>query len=159
MHFNFGSGFSDDEANTVATYLTSLFGPDSTLPSSPADLPNYKDTLRQNEAPKSLAIAFVEYDMPGPSRMPFSAAPAKDGSVWIPDFGVANKVTHLDPATGQMTDYPVPNVGTAAVHSAWPGPDGSIWLAEQGSDKIGKWDPNTKQVVEYQDTYVPGKEG
>jgi virginiamycin B lyase len=158
MHFNFGTGFSDAEANTVADYLTSLFGPDSILPSSPADLPNYKDTLRTGTT-KASNIAFVEYDMPGPSRMPFSAAPAKDGSIWIPDFGVANKITKLDPNTGKMQDFPVPNTGTAAVHSAFPGPDGSVWIAEQGSDKIGKWDPKTQQVTEYQDTYVPGKEG
>ena len=61
---------------------------------------------------------YVEDDMPGPSRMPFSAAPAKDGSVWIPNFGIGNKITRLDPKTGEMQDFPVPNVGTAAVHSA-----------------------------------------
>jgi virginiamycin B lyase len=158
MHFNFGSGFTNEQANTVAAYLTSLFGPDSVLAKSPADMPEYKDTLRSSD-PKASNIEFVEYDMPGPSRMPFSAAPAKDGSVWIPNFGVGNKITKLDPTTGQMQDFPVPNVGTAAVHSAYPGPDGSVWLAEQGSDKIGKWDPKTQQVTEYQDTYVPGKEG
>jgi len=158
MHFNFGNGFTDQQASGVASYLTSLFGPDSVLPKSPADVPEYKNTIRPNDD-FAENIQFVEYDMPGPSRMPFSAAPAKDGKVWIPDFGVANKITELDPVTGEMKDFPVPNVGTAAVHSAVPAPDGSVWVAEQGSDKIGRWDPTTQKITEYQDAYLPGKEG
>jgi virginiamycin B lyase len=91
--------------------------------------------------------------------MPFSAAPAKDGSVWIPNFGVANKITRLDPKTGAMTDFPVPNVGTAGIHSAVPAADGSVWLTEQATNKIGRWDPVTQKITEYQDDYLPGKEG
>jgi virginiamycin B lyase len=79
--------------------------------------------------------------------------------VWIPNFGVANKITRLDPTTGQMQDFSVPNIGTAAVHSAVRAADGSVWLAEQGSNKLGKWDPVTQQITEYQDQYRPGKEG
>ncbi len=40
-----------------------------------------------------------------------------------------------------------------------PAADGSVWLAEQGSNRIGRWDPVTKKITEYQDAYVPGKEG
>src|SRR5580704_348765 len=93
--------------------------------------------------------------MPGPNRMPFSAAPDKNGYVWIPNFAVANKITRLDPKTGEMQDYPVPNIGTAAVHSAVPASDGSVWLAEQGSDKFGRWDPNTQKITEFQDRLDP----
>jgi len=67
--------------------------------------------------------------------MPFSAAPDKNGYVWIPNFGVANKISRLDPKTGEMVDFPVPNIGTAAIHSAVPAPDGSVWLTEQGSNR------------------------
>ena len=34
-----------------------------------------------------------------------------------------------------------------------------MWFTEQGSDKIGKWDPATNEVTEYQDPQIPGKEG
>ena len=53
----------------------------------------------------------------------------------------------------------MPHLGTAAIHSAVPAPDGSIWLTQQGSNKLGRWDPQTKAIAEYQDTYLPGKEG
>ena len=160
MHFSIflGSHFSDQDASDLASYLTSLFGPDSILPKSPADMPGYQKTLRPYSS-EAMNIVYVEYDMPGPSRMPFSAAPDKDGYVWIPDFGVANKITRLDPKTGAMQDFPVPYTGTAGVHSAVPAPDGSVWLAEQGSNRLGKWDPATQKITEYQDPYVPGKEG
>jgi virginiamycin B lyase len=157
MHFSLAD-LTDKEADDIASYLAKMFGPDSVLPKSPADMPGYKDTLRPFSA-DALNIVYVEYDMPGPSRMPFSAAPDKDGYLWIPDFGVANKITRLDPKTGEMQDYAVPNVGTAAIHSAVPAPDGSVWLTEQASNKIARWDPNTQQITEYQDAYLPGKEG
>jgi virginiamycin B lyase len=91
--------------------------------------------------------------------MPFSAAPDKNGYVWIPNFGVANKITRLDPKTGEMTDFPVPTMGTAGIHSAVPAPDGSVWMTETDTNKLGRWDPNTQKITEYQDYYLPGKEG
>src|SRR5580700_2679224 len=158
MHFSLGYRVNDQDAAEIAAYLNKLYGEDSAFPKSPTELPAYKETVRPFSS-EAMNIAYVEYDMPGPSRMPFSAAPAKDGSVWIPNFGIANKISKLDPKTGEMQDYSVPNVGTAAIHSAVPAPDGSVWLAEQGSNKIGHWDPATKQITEYQDAYVPGMEG
>jgi virginiamycin B lyase len=160
MHFSIflGPHFSDQDAADVGSYLTSLFGPDSVLPKSPADMPGYQETVRRFSS-EAMDIVYVEYEMPGPSRMPFSAAPDKDGYLWIPDFGVANKITRLDPKSGEMQDFQVPHVGTAGVHSAVPAPDGSVWIAEQGSNKIGKWDPATGKITEYQDRYVPGQEG
>ena len=127
-------------------------GQDSVLPKSPTDMPGYQATVRpfSNE---SLNIVYVEYDMPGPSRMPFSAAPDKNGYLWIPNFGAANKITRLDPKTGEMQDFPVANIGTAAIHSAVPAPDGSVWLAEQASNKVGRWDPDTQQITEYHDAW------
>jgi virginiamycin B lyase len=158
MHFSLSWRFTDEDAADVAAYLNKLYGEDSVLPKSAADAPGYQETIRSFSS-DAMKIAYVEYDMPGPSRMPFSAAPAKDGSVWIPNFGIGNKITRLDPKTGEMQDFPVPNVGTAAVHSAIAAPDGSVWLTEQASDKLGRWDPTTQKITEYQDAYLPGKEG
>jgi len=158
MHFSLSWRFTDGDAADVAGYLNKLYGQESVLAKSAADAPGYKETLRPFTG-DAMNIAYVEYDMPGPSRMPFSAAPAKDGSVWIPNFGIANKISRLDPKTGEIQDYPVPNEGTAAVHSAIAAADGSVWLTEQASNKLGRWDPVTKKITEYQDTYLPGKEG
>jgi virginiamycin B lyase len=161
MHFSFTFStpgrFDDAQGDELAAWLASSFGPDATLPKSPAAMPGYKDTLIQFGS-EAANIVFVEYDMPTPSQMPFSAAPAKDGSLWIPNFGTNNSITRLDPKTGQTETYRVPTQGTAAIHSAIPAPDGSVWLCQQGSNEIGRWDPNTKTITEYQDPYLPGKE-
>jgi virginiamycin B lyase len=58
-----------------------------------------------------------------------------------------------------MKDFTAPHIGTAGIHSAIPAPDGTVWLAEQGPNKIGKYDPHTDQVVEYQDPFVTGDDG
>jgi virginiamycin B lyase len=152
------SNVTDQNADDIASYLTQLFGPESVLPKSPADMPGYKETLRSFSG-DALNIVYVEYDMPGPGRMPFSATPDKDGYFWIPNSGSANKITRLDSRTGEMTDFTVPNIGTAGIHSTIPAPDGSVWIAEQASNKLGRWDPNTQKITEYQDQYLPGKEG
>jgi virginiamycin B lyase len=148
---------SDQDANDIASYIASLFGPDAVLPKYASDMPAYKDTVRTFSS-DAMNIVYVEYDMPGPGRMPFSAAPDKDGNFWIPNFGSANKITRLDAKTGQMQDFTVPNIGAARVHSVVPAPDGTVWLTEQQSDKLGKWDPVTQKITEYQDSSKGGKD-
>ena len=153
-----GPHFSDQDAADVSSYLTSLFGPNPVLPKSPAEMPAYAGTVRPFSS-AAMNIVYVEYDMPGPSRMPFSATPDKNGNLWIPNHGSANSVTRLNPKTGEMQDFKAPHVGSAGIHSAIPAADGSVWLAEQGSNKLGRWDPKTQTITEYQDPYLPGKEG
>src|SRR5229473_6439635 len=48
MHFSIflGPNFSDRDADEVAIYLNSLFGSDSVLPKSPAEMPAYQKTVR-----------------------------------------------------------------------------------------------------------------
>jgi virginiamycin B lyase len=144
--------FTDQKADDIAYFLNYAFGEDSTLPKSPADLPQYKETVH-NFSDEALKIVYVEYEMPGPNRMPWSAFPDKDGKYWIPYYGRANRIGELDPVSGQVKEFPVPNLGTAAIHSAVPAPDGSVWLTEQGSNKLGKWDPKTQKITEYQDDW------
>jgi virginiamycin B lyase len=143
-------GFNDQKAEDVVYYINAMFGEDSKLPKSPADLPQYQSEVRPF-ADEAMKIVYVEYDLPGPNRMPWSAHPDKDGTFWIPYYGGANKIGHLDPVTGEVKEYPVPNLGTAAIHSAVPAADGSVWLTEQGSNKLGRWDPITREITEYQD--------
>ncbi len=143
-------GLTDEKADEVVQYLASMFSEDSILPKSPTEMPGYKNVVRGfgDDASK---IVYVEYEMPGGNRMPWSAKPAADGKFWIPYYGKANKIGRLDPATGHVDEFPVPYTGTAAIHSAVPGPDGSVWLTEQGANRLARWDPKTEKVTEYQD--------
>jgi virginiamycin B lyase len=160
MHFFLDSQqpFTDQNADDVTAYIDLLFGENSVLPPSPADMPAYKSLVRAFPD-EAMRIVYVEYDIPARGRMPWSAAPAKDGSFWIPYYGAANRIGHLNPKTGAVEEFRVPNLGTAAIHSAVPAPDGSVWLSQQGGNRLGRWDPATKTIAEFKDSYTPGKEG
>jgi len=95
-HARLANHINDHQAQVLANYLNDAFGVDAKLPKSPADMPKYKATVRP-VSDDALKIVFTEYDMPGPNRMPFSAAPDKDGNLWIPDMGSANHIGRLDP--------------------------------------------------------------
>lgn len=151
MRFALSSRIDDQKAGELVSYLTSIFGPDSTLPKSPSELPAYKETLR-SFSDEAMRIVYVEYDLPGPNRMPWSAAPDKDGNLWMPYYGRGNTVARLNPATAEVKEFRVPVDDTAGVHSAFPAPDGTVWFSEFALDKIGHLDPQTGKIDQYQDS-------
>jgi virginiamycin B lyase len=157
-HARLANHINDQQAQVLIHYLDDAFGVEAKLPRSPVDMPGYKATIRP-VSDEGLKIVYTEFDLPGPNRMPFSAAPDKDGNLWIPEMGSDNHLGRLDPKTGKIEEFTVPNSGTAGIHSAVPAPDGSVWLGEQAANKVARWDPETKVITEYQDTYKKGMEG
>lgn len=153
------TALSDDDAPVVTAYLDSVFGQESQVPRDVRDMPGYKDLIHAPFADEAMKIVYVTYELPGPNRMPFSAAPDQNGNLWIPYFSLSNSIARLDPKTGEVQEFRVPYQKTATIHSAVAAPDGSVWLAEQGSNRLGKWDPLTKQITEYQDTNPFSKDG
>src|SRR4029077_15034398 len=136
----------------IVSYLTTAFGPNSPKPQSPEDLPQYKSLVRPF-SPKATNIAYVEYDFGADNGMgPWSAVEDKDGMFWIPYYGRGNAVVRLDPKTGEQTAYPLGFARKAGIHSAVPARDGSVWFTEAALGKIGKLDPETKLITEYQNT-------
>ena len=157
-HFATAPGLTDQKVTDIAAYINTLFGDASNLPKSPADMPEYKSLVR-HFGDQATNIVYVEYEMPGSSRMPWDANPAKDGSVWIANYGPANSIDRLNPKTGEMKEFKAPETKPAFIHSAVEAPDGTVWFTEQATNKLGKWDPKTQEITEYQDAIVPGEEG
>jgi virginiamycin B lyase len=160
MHFFLDGAqpFPDADADAVTSYIDLLFGQHSVLPPSPAQMPGYNSVVRAFPD-EAMNIVYVEYQIPKPNRMPWSAVEDRNGMFWIPYYGAANRIGKLNPKTGAVDEYRVPNDSTAAIHSAVPAPDGSVWLTEQGANRLGRWDPASAKITEYQDQYLPGKEG
>ena len=150
--------YTDQESADIASYASTVFGLDSE-PRSPAELPGYEEVRRGEFSDAAMKIVYVEYELPGACRVPWSAAPDNDGKIWIPCYGIANRIARLDPNTGEVQEFRAPHPGTAGIHSAVPAPDGTVWFSEQGANKLGKWDPRTQAITEYQAVYAPGKEG
>jgi Carboxypeptidase regulatory-like domain len=138
---------NDQEAGDIASYLNSVFGEDSTLAKSPADLSGYQKVV-QSFGDDAMRIVYVEYEVGG--KFPWSAVPDKKGNVWIPYNGPVNKIARLDPRTGELEDFPVASSDVLRIHSAVPAPDGTVWFSEQFKNKIGRLDPKTRQVTEYE---------
>ena len=150
--------FTEQKAVDITDYVNTLFGENPVLPRSPADIPEYKD-IEQRYGDEAMKIVYVEYELPGPSRMPWDANPGPDGKIWIPEYGPANRIARLDPKSGEVQEFQAPNHDPAFIHSAVEAPNGAVWFTEQSSNKIGRWDPKTQETTEYQDPYVTGKEG
>jgi virginiamycin B lyase len=153
MHSSLGerNGFNDQQADDVVAYLSNVFGKNSPLPKSPAELARYKDTVIEY-SDEALKIVYVDFEMLGPTRFPWTAHPDKDGIFNTPQYGVSNRFSRFNPKTGEMKEYPLPHGEPALIHSAVPAPDGSVWLAEAGTKRLGHWDPKTGKITEYQDT-------
>jgi virginiamycin B lyase len=145
-------GFSDAQADDVVFYLNHVFGEQSVLPKSPMELPAYHDTLAKFDD-EALKIVYVDFEMPGPNRFPWTAHPDQDGNFWIPQYGVSNRIARFNPASGEIKEFRVPHMGPALIHSAVPAADGSVWLTEAGAKKLGRWDPATQKISEFQDDW------
>ncbi|HVB33066.1 MAG TPA: carboxypeptidase regulatory-like domain-containing protein [Patescibacteria group bacterium] len=155
--------FTNQMSNAVADYLTQVFGPDSVVPTSPADLAGYESTVRKFSS-QAMNIVYVTYPAPNPTWLPFQIYPptARDfpsnGSIWVGNFGNANAVDRINPATGASQVYNVPCPSAAGIHAIEVGPRGNAWFAEMGCNRVGKVDPKTGKVTQYQAPYLPGKQ-
>jgi virginiamycin B lyase len=150
-----GRRFSDETFEEIVAFMTNAFGPNSPKPPSPEDMPDYKSLVRPF-SPNAMNIAYVEFDFAAPNGMgPWSAVEDKDGMMWIPYYGRGNSVVRLDPTTGEQTAFPLGFAKKAGIHSAVPAQDGSVWFTEAALGKIGRLDPQTKLITEYQNKPLP----
>jgi cytochrome c5 len=145
-------GFNDQKAEDVIFYMNHVFGEDSVLPKSPTELPNYKDTLRPF-GDAAMKIVYVEYELPGPDRMPWSAHPTADGSFWIPYYGRANKIARLDPASGEIKEFPVPE----SRHRRHP-LGGARARRQRVADRAGLEQARALGPADAEDHRVPGRQ-
>jgi virginiamycin B lyase len=77
--------------------------------------------------------------------------------VWIPYHNRGNEVVRLDPNTGELKRYPLPFTETAGIHSAIPASDGTVWFTEAEKGRIGRLNPRTGEITEYQNTLPNGR--
>jgi len=150
-----GGSMSDEKFEDIVSYMITAFGPNSPKPQSPQDLPEYQSLVR-SFSPRAMNIAYVEYDFGAPKGLgPWSAVEDKNGMFWIPYYGRGNEVVRLNPNTAELTRFPLPFTKTAGIHSAVPTADGNVWFTEAALGKIGSLNPQTKEIVEYQNSPLP----
>src|SRR6266700_4161174 len=99
-------------------------------------------------------VEFKAYQSPSAkpgSPLPgaYGLAVAGDGSVWWAE-DEADKMARVDPATGQVEEFNIPDVGGHALprrmNSDW---DGNLWVGIWEAGKLMKIDYKTKQMTMY----------
>lgn len=124
-----------------------------------------------NTADTSIGVFNPEIDQWEPSfkipeesgaRYPHTLRTTKSGDIWI-TFAGSEHVAKLDPTTGEFTVLDLPPVKGNGVLSEATQPygidihpeDDSIWYGRLFADKVGRVDPETLEITEY-DTPVRG---
>ncbi|HVB34976.1 MAG TPA: carboxypeptidase regulatory-like domain-containing protein [Patescibacteria group bacterium] len=153
---------TNQQAGRLAGYLTQIFGLNSTLPASPADLAGYKATVRKFSK-QAMNMVYVVYPLEDSTWCPFQVYPPSiqkgfyaDGYIWVADYANANRVIRINPKTGKNTAYMAPCSHAAGIHAIEVGPDGNAWFGEQGCNRIGEVDMKTGKVKQFQAPYLPG---
>src|SRR6058998_2017077 len=89
----------------------------------------------------------TEYDLPRPTIEPHDVVVDADGIAWYSDFG-DQTLGKLDPKTGKVTEYPVPEpkkgspTGALSVRSD---KDGNLWLGMMYQASVAKFDRKTEK--------------
>ena len=100
---------------------------------------------------RSTKVIITEYDMPRKEAMPHDVVLDAKGQVWYSDFG-SLFVGELDPKTGKVTDYPLPEFRKDRPHSNLDlelDPNGNLWVAMMYQAGLAMIDTKTKEIKGY----------
>jgi virginiamycin B lyase len=92
----------------------------------------------------AMNVAFEEWKAPTLGQRSRDPVEAPDGSIWFAGQW-ADLVGRIDPATGEVKEYPLP-VG-AKPHTVTADPEGRIWYTGNGNATVGRLDPTTGEVT------------
>jgi virginiamycin B lyase len=96
--------------------------------------------------PGEAKIALEEWMVPTLGQRSRDPVEAADGSIWwAGQFG--NLVGRIDPATGEMTEYPLPE--GAMPHTVSIDRAGNVWYTGNKNGTLGKLDPRTGEITVY----------
>lgn len=107
--------------------------------------------LRVNTRDMNFATRTKEFwiDNPGNINVTPHGIIERDGRVWFVELS-GDRISQLDPKTGKIDRYRIPTEGGGA-HSVWPDSTGNLWYTHfAAAGKIGRYDPKTQQVKEWE---------
>lgn len=99
-----------------------------------------------NLVPGDASISFVEWVVPTLGQRPRDPVEADDGTVWwAGQWG--NLIGHLDPATGRMREYDLPE--DTKPHSVTLDREGNVWFTGNRNATMGRLDPRSGKITIY----------
>jgi virginiamycin B lyase len=100
-----------------------------------------------NLLPGEAQIAFTEWQVPTLGQRSRDPVEAPDGSIWWAGQW-ANLLGRIDPATGEMREYPLPD--GAMPHTVTLNDAGHAWYTGNKNGTIGRLDPSSGEVTVYE---------
>src|SRR5918995_1445427 len=153
-----GAEVNEEEAKVLVEYLAKNWPLKGATPPAgkPADPPADKpaDKPAPQAAPGAMApasspapsVTIREWDVPTPKSRPHDPLAASDGSIWYTGQMV-NVLGRLDPKTGQVTEYPMPDPAAKDPHSLAFDHKGTLWFTVQGANMVGRLNPTTGELA------------
>jgi virginiamycin B lyase len=81
----------------------------------------------------------------GKTRGPHGLVADKEGNIWFTaNFG--GYIGKLDPRTGKVTQYKMPDESVDDPHTAAFDAHGILWFTAQGGNAVGRLDPRTGKI-------------
>jgi virginiamycin B lyase len=97
---------------------------------------------------KGTQVVITEYDMPRPTIEPHDVIVDAEGVAWYSSFG-EQFIGKLDPKTGKVTEYPVPELkkgSPTGMLSLRADQDGNLWAGLMYQGAIAKFDRKTEKL-------------
>ena len=88
---------------------------------------------------------FSEFHLKTPDSGPHGLTPDKDGHVWFTANSKAY-IGKLDPKTGEVTEYPMPDSKARDPHTPLFAPNGNLYFTVQGGNMVGRLNPKTGEI-------------
>src|SRR3989441_1249391 len=85
------------------------------------------------------------FPLPTPGSRPRRLIVDAKGIVWYSDYA-RDRLGRLDPATGQVREFPCPGGSGSQPYGIAIGSDGRIWYDESGKNDIVAFDPVTERT-------------
>jgi len=132
MMINVGSTLPQNEVEPLVQYLSKNF-PERPRPAAVV-------------IPGSAKVTISEWIVPTPGSRPHDPLATADGAIWYTGQ-FANKLGRLDPKTGAIKEYRLPD--KSGPHGLTADKDGNIWYTGNFKATVGKLNPKTGEVTEY----------
>jgi sugar lactone lactonase YvrE len=141
---------SQQDRATIVAYLGKQFGPGSPKRGLKADT-----DFPVDEAALAKAM-YVEYYLPLDPKLDAGNTQRRtqephfdpDGNVWYTDRSVPNRIGRVDPRTGEIKDWMMPDP-KADPHGLTVDRNGHVFWAETARFSLGRLDPKTGSITRY----------
>ncbi|PYS04627.1 MAG: cytochrome C [Acidobacteria bacterium] len=94
--------------------------------------------------PGPLSVSFKEWNVPTLGSRPHDPEPGPGGTIWWTGM-FANVLGRLDPKTGDVTEYKLPEE-VRDPHTPLIAPSGTVFFTAQGANYVGRINPKTGEI-------------